>query len=431
MEESSPAMLASCEYQRHTVDRVLNHFEMATRSSLLVVWGASVSVVCSAVVRCGVVWWDSGSTCGSRLLCCTRKRPICLTPIPSLDRSCTAIPSHTLSLLRSCGSTVRCDPGHSPNALSGPQTVRNPDPLYENGEDRLTSTSCVGVLVELLSTRCCHLLAFSDPTSAFLLCFVAASAVAMADEHKLQSEEPTEHDTQDNHKQSPSDLTESTSASTATASPTAPSSSTSAALDPSSAIEQLLEKDAAKAEAAKAEGNAHFSSKQYEAAIESYTQAILLCPSPAPDAADYSAHSSLLATLHSNRAAAHLNLSHYPPTIADATQSIARQPTVKAHLRRSIAYEKEEKYTEACEDIRAAIAMGGLDGRGSGVREEEERLRRLEAAKKEKEEAMKTEMLGKLKELGNGLLGKFGMSLDNFKAVKDPSTGSYSISFGK
>ena len=39
------------------------------------------------------------------------------------------------------------------------------------------------------------------------------------------------------------------------------------------------------------------------------------------------------------------------------------------------------------------------------------------------------EMLGKLKELGNSLLGKFGMSLDNFKAVKDPATGSYSISF--
>ena len=39
------------------------------------------------------------------------------------------------------------------------------------------------------------------------------------------------------------------------------------------------------------------------------------------------------------------------------------------------------------------------------------------------------EMLGKLKDLGNTLLGKFGMSLDNFKAVKDPQTGSYSISF--
>lgn len=31
---------------------------------------------------------------------------------------------------------------------------------------------------------------------------------------------------------------------------------------------------------------------------------------------------------------------------------------------------------------------------------------------------------GKLKELGNGILGKFGLSLDNFKAKKDPTTVS-------
>lgn len=36
---------------------------------------------------------------------------------------------------------------------------------------------------------------------------------------------------------------------------------------------------------------------------------------------------------------------------------------------------------------------------------------------------------GKLKDLGNTVLGKFGMSLDNFKAEKDPNTGSYSINF--
>lgn len=35
-----------------------------------------------------------------------------------------------------------------------------------------------------------------------------------------------------------------------------------------------------------------------------------------------------------------------------------------------------------------------------------------------------------LKGLGNSLLGHFGMSLDNFKAVQDPVTGSYSLSYG-
>ena len=38
-------------------------------------------------------------------------------------------------------------------------------------------------------------------------------------------------------------------------------------------------------------------------------------------------------------------------------------------------------------------------------------------------------LAGKLKDLGNTVLGKFGMSLDNFKAEKDPNTGSYSIQF--
>jgi hypothetical protein len=44
---------------------------------------------------------------------------------------------------------------------------------------------------------------------------------------------------------------------------------------------------------------------------------------------------------------------------------------------------------------------------------------------------LQEEMLGKLKDMGNWVLGKFGLSVDNFKAVQDPQTGSYSISFQK
>ena len=42
---------------------------------------------------------------------------------------------------------------------------------------------------------------------------------------------------------------------------------------------------------------------------------------------------------------------------------------------------------------------------------------------------LQDEMVGKLKDLGNMVLGKLGLSLDNFKADKDPSTGGYSIRF--
>ena len=42
---------------------------------------------------------------------------------------------------------------------------------------------------------------------------------------------------------------------------------------------------------------------------------------------------------------------------------------------------------------------------------------------------LKDEALGKLKDLGNSILGNFGMSLDNFKMTQDPATGGWSVRF--
>ena len=54
---------------------------------------------------------------------------------------------------------------------------------------------------------------------------------------------------------------------------------------------------------------------------------------------------------------------------------------------------------------------------------------RLEPLAKAQQEQEMNEMIGKLKDLGNSILGKFGLSTDNFKVQKDEKTGSYSINF--
>ena len=53
---------------------------------------------------------------------------------------------------------------------------------------------------------------------------------------------------------------------------------------------------------------------------------------------------------------------------------------------------------------------------------------KLDKEHKESTEKKKDEVLGNLKDLGNKILGNFGMSLDNFK-MQQNDNGSYNIQF--
>ncbi|CAI5746068.1 unnamed protein product [Peronospora destructor] len=160
-----------------------------------------------------------------------------------------------------------------------------------------------------------------------------------------------------------------------------------------------------------------FLSRQLPDAIECYTMALKLCP-----AEEEYAYSR--AVYFSNRAACLLRLGRTEESVDECTQAVTLSPTyVKALLRRAEAFEKLDKLEEALADYDAVLKIDRT------VRTAVQGRERLQNIVHERQEKMKAEMMDKLKGFGNTILGKFGLSTDNFQMVQDPTTGSYSINF--
>lgn len=172
--------------------------------------------------------------------------------------------------------------------------------------------------------------------------------------------------------------------------------------------------------AAKELGNIHFRNKDYDSAIEQYAKAIRFCP----DDSDVGIEN--LSIYFGNRSAAYYAVSEYDLAIEDCTESLSRNSNyVKVLHRRSLCYEKLEKYDEELADLQRIAAIDPSFPKIT------ENIKRIEALNAEKMNKLKDEALGKLKELGNSILGNFGMSLDNFKMTQDPNSGSWSIGMNK
>ncbi|KAF4029681.1 Tetratricopeptide repeat [Phytophthora infestans] len=167
-----------------------------------------------------------------------------------------------------------------------------------------------------------------------------------------------------------------------------------------------------RASGAKELGNKFFSRGSYLDAIECYTTALKLCP-------------PMRSTrIIGNRAACLMRLGRTEESVDDCTQAVTLSPTyVKALLRRAEAFEKLDKLEEALADYDAVLKIDPT------VRTAVKSHERLQKIVHERQEKMKAEMLDKLKGFGNTILGKFGLSTDNFQMVQDPATGSYSVNF--
>ncbi|XP_058113946.1 uncharacterized protein LOC131256883 [Magnolia sinica] len=181
--------------------------------------------------------------------------------------------------------------------------------------------------------------------------------------------------------------------------------------------EQLKQKALTQANDAKEEGNKLFRAGQYEDALQQYELALQLAP-------EMTSSMEIRSICHANSAACFSKLERYDDTIKQCTKALELNPNyTKVLVRRGETHEKLEHFEEAIADMKKILELDPSNVQARRV------IQRLEPLAAEKREKMKEEMIGKLKEMGNSLLGRFGMSVDNFKAVKDPNTGSYSISF--
>ncbi|KAJ5295807.1 hypothetical protein PENANT_c001G07292 [Penicillium antarcticum] len=231
----------------------------------------------------------------------------------------------------------------------------------------------------------------------------------------------------------------------------------------------------------KTEANQLFLAKSYDQAISCYDRALASCPSYL----DYD-----VAVLHSNIAACYLKLEDWKAAVDSATVSIDRldkviPPTAqtKDDSTGKTASDSDGKDTDDVVEIsgddeeaeekelqhlkdqdekrsnvmrigakslmRRAKAKSQIGGWGSlqGAAEDyqtlsamdnlpaddkrivQRALRELPEQIKQAREKEMGDMMGKLKDLGNGILKPFGLSTENFNFVQDPKTGGYNMNF--
>jgi tetratricopeptide (TPR) repeat protein len=180
-----------------------------------------------------------------------------------------------------------------------------------------------------------------------------------------------------------------------------------------------VEKDISLALKAKEDGNAFFRDKDYDGAITLYSQAIAYCPCDDENNVNMS-------VFLGNRAAAYFSIEEWSLVVDDCTTALENNANyVKVLHRRLQAYEKLDRVEEALAD---AKRIQELDPSWPKISATVDRLEKEQAEKMEK---LKAETLSKLKDIGNSILGNFGMSLDNFKFKQDPNTGSWTVGMEK
>ncbi|KAH9415097.1 cytochrome c oxidase subunit 1 [Dermatophagoides pteronyssinus] len=176
----------------------------------------------------------------------------------------------------------------------------------------------------------------------------------------------------------------------------------------------------------KLEGNQQFKLGNYEESIRFYLDSLDLCTEQNDDNNDNDNDRQTIVILYSNLAAAKDHLQLYDEAIEYCDKALAINDShSKAIIRRAQLYRKLDKLDESMADYKRFVELNPDDKSILPI------IHELQCQIDERNEKLKAEMLTKLKDLGNVVLKPFGLSTDNFKLVKNPETGGYSVDFQK
>ncbi|KAG2149804.1 TPR-like protein [Suillus cothurnatus] len=136
------------------------------------------------------------------------------------------------------------------------------------------------------------------------------------------------------------------------------------------------------------------------------------------------------AVLNANIGACLVKLSDYSGAVESCTQSLLDDPCyIKALQRRAASNEHLDTWsslTQAQEDYKSLLEL--LPSTSPQVAQTKRSLQLLEPRQQAAQKKEMAEMTGKLKNLGNSILGNFGLSTDNFK-FEPNGQGGYSMNF--
>ena len=166
----------------------------------------------------------------------------------------------------------------------------------------------------------------------------------------------------------------------------------------------------------KTKGNDLFKQKLYDESIDCYTEALSICPKQLV---------CERSVLHSNRSAALIHCNRLDEALEDSNAAIDLNPDyVKAILRRAQMYRQiNDKLDDSLKDYQRVLELD------PNCTEAVVACDQLKTEIIERNERLKTEMMSKLKDLGNLVLRPFGLSTDNFKLSQNADNGGYSVNF--